>query len=142
MVYDRLRSRKGDLVRQFSGIARGALGVSLAIAALLVFIVPGCFRQNQDNSPISISNSQGRPMLSVTCSMDGSIAYVADGRNVYRYDRNASGNGESWVCILSHGQRLEMAAKHDPREPLPPEGTPEKTPDAKSGGTGPAGTGK
>lgn len=129
-------------MRQFSGIARGAIGVSIAIAALLVFIVPGCFRQNQDNSPISINNSQGRPMLSVTCSQDGSVAYVSDGRNVYRYDRNTSGNGQSWECILSQGQRLEMAAKHDPREPLPSDSVQGKRPDAKSGGTGPASTGK
>lgn len=123
---------------RFIGVAAGVVVVVILTCAA----IPGCFRQNQDNSPISINNSQGRPMLSVTCSQDGSIAYVADGRNVYRYDRNASGNGESWVCILSHGQRLEMAAKHDPREPLPPEGTQEKTPDTKSGGTGPTSTGK
>jgi hypothetical protein len=97
------------------------------IAALMAVVVasltiPGCIDQVQDNSPISISNSQGRPALSVTCSVDGSIAYVTDGRNVYRYDRNASGAAESWECILSQGRRLEMAAKHDPREPLPQDG--------------------
>jgi len=129
-------------VRQFSGIARGAIGVSIVIAALLVFIVPGCFRQNQDNSPISINNSQGRPMLSVTCSQDGSIVYVADGRNIYRYDRNAPESGESWECILSQGQRLEMAAKRDPREPLPSDGAQEKSLDTKSSGTGPMSTGR
>lgn len=47
------------------------------------------------NAGISINNSQGRPALSVTCSQDGSIAYVTDGRNVYRYDRNAPVAAES-----------------------------------------------
>jgi hypothetical protein len=101
----------------------GLIVAAALLASVLVSLtMSGCIDQVQDNSPISISNSQGRPALSVTCSVDGSIAYVTDGRNVYRYDRNASGAAESWECILSHGQRLEMAAKHDPREPLPQDG--------------------
>lgn len=104
---------------QVSSRLAGVIAGLVVVAILACAGIPGCLRQNQDNSPISINNSQGRPMLSVTCSQDGSIAYVTDGRNVYRYDRNASDAGLSWECILSHGQRLEMAAKHDPREPLP-----------------------
>lgn len=65
-------------------------------------------------------------MLGVACSTDGSVACLTDGRNVYRYDRNASGDGESWECILSLGERLEMAVRHDPREE-PPAGPQEKT---------------
>src|SRR5512133_4106861 len=95
------------------------IGVALTTAVLVSLAVPGCVDQNQDNSPISVSNSQGRLILSVACSTDGSVAYVTDGRNVYRYDRNISGVAESWECILSQGQRLEMAAKHDPRESSP-----------------------
>jgi hypothetical protein len=125
-------------MRQLSGIARDGLVASIAIAVSLSFIVPGCLRQNQDNSPISINNSTGRPMLSVTCSQDGSIAYVADGRNIYRYDRDASGAGPAWECILSHGQRLETAAKHDPREQSLLDSFREQTPDAKPGPTGSA----
>lgn len=113
----------------------GVIAGLLVVAILACAGIPGCFRQNQDNSPISINNSQGRPMLSVTCSQDGSIVYVADGRNVYRYDRSTSAAGESWECILSQGQRLEMAAKHDSREPLPAE-TQDRSPDAKSGDAG------
>jgi|GEM_PF-6166399 len=123
-------------MKSFSRSAGAAIGVSAMMAVLLVFVVPGCFRQNQDNSPISINNSAGRPVLSVTCSQDGSIAYVADGRNVYRYDRDTSGAGPSWECILSQGQRLEMAAKHDSREPLPSD-TQEKGSDVKSTPTTP-----
>jgi hypothetical protein len=44
------------------------------------------------------------------------VAYVTDGRNVYRYERNVAGPAESWQCILSQGERLEMAIQHDPRE--------------------------
>jgi len=100
--------------------ATGLILITALVAAVVASLtVPGCIDQVQDNSPISINNSQGRPALSVTCNQDGSIAYVTDGRNVYRYDRNASGAVESWECILSQGQRLEMAVKHDPREPLP-----------------------
>lgn len=100
----------------------GFMTVTAAVtAALLSLITPGC-SQNQDNSPISVHNSQGRPSLYLACSTDGSIAYVADGRNVYRYDRNAAGPAESWACILSQGERLEMAARHDPREPQPTSG--------------------
>lgn len=128
-------------MKSFSRSAGAAIGISAMMAVLLMFVVPGCFRQNQDNSPISINNSAGRPLLSVTCSQDGSIAYVADGRNVYRYERYAAGEGESWECILSQGERLEMAAKHDLREPLPPDAQ-EKGPDAKSGQATPEGQGK
>jgi hypothetical protein len=90
-------------------------------AALLSLIIPGC-TQNQDNSPISISNSQGRPSLYVACSTDGAIAYLTDGRNVYRYQHDAV-PAESWACILSQGERLEMAIQHDPCEPQPTAGT-------------------
>lgn len=113
------------------------LMVALGAAVVASLAIPGCIDQVQDNSPISISNSQGRPALSVTCSEDGSIAYVTDGRNVYRYHRNASGAAESWECILSQGQRLEMAAKHDPREPLPADSAPQSPSQAKSGGSSP-----
>jgi hypothetical protein len=92
----------------------GFMALMAAATAVLVFvIIPGC-SQNQDNSPISISS--GRAALSVTCSTDGSIAYVTDGRNVYRYERGTAGQAESWRCILSQGERLEMAIQHDPRE--------------------------
>jgi hypothetical protein len=101
-------------------------------AALLSLVIPGCVDQNQDNSPISINNSQGRLVLSVACNTDGSVAYVTDGRNVYRYDRNGSGAG--WECILSQNERLEMAAQHDPREQPPAEGAQEKAGATKSGG--------
>jgi len=99
----------------------GFMTLTAAVTAtLLSLITPGC-TQNQDNSPISISNSQGRPSLYMACSTDGSIAYVTDGRNVYRYQR-ASGPGESWACILSQSERLEMAVQHDPREQQPTTG--------------------
>ncbi|MBN1505795.1 MAG: hypothetical protein JW955_03060 [Sedimentisphaerales bacterium] len=92
----------------------GLIALAVAITAILVsFVIPGC-TQNQENSPISVSNSQGRLALSVACSTDGSIAYVTDGRNVYRY--NASGQPQPWQCILSESERLEMAVQHDPRE--------------------------
>jgi hypothetical protein len=77
----------------------------------------GC-TQNQDNSPISISNSQGR-LLSVAYSTDGSVAYLTDGRNVYRYDRNAAGPAQLWQCILSQAERLDIAVQHDAREQQP-----------------------
>jgi len=93
-----------------------ALGAALAALVVVFLTLPGCFRQNQDNSPISINNSQGRLVLSVSCNTDGSVAYVTDGRNVYRYARNVPGDRGSWECILSQGQRLEMATKYDPRE--------------------------
>lgn len=129
-------------MKPFSRIAGAAIGVSAMTAVLVMFVVPGCFRQNQDNSPISINNSTGRPMLSVTCSQDGSIAYVADGRNVYRYERFAPGEGNSWECILSYGQRLEMAAKHDSREQSPLASFLEQIPDTKASPTGPESKGK
>jgi len=91
--------------------------VALAAAVptvLMAFILPGC-TQNQDNAPISISNSGGRAALSLACSTDGSVAYVTDGRNVYRYKRRPAG-AAAWECILSQGERLEMAVRHDPRE--------------------------
>jgi hypothetical protein len=51
--------------------------------------------------------------------MDGSIAYVTDGRNVYRYV-GVSGDSPTWQCILSQAERLDIATQHDPRE-QPPE---------------------
>jgi hypothetical protein len=36
-------------------------------AAFVALVTPGCV-QNQDNSPISISHSQGRPALSIASS--------------------------------------------------------------------------
>jgi hypothetical protein len=102
--------------------ARVASVVAVVVGAVGVFAfmaIPGCFRQNQDNSPISINNSQGRLALSVTCNTDGSVAYVTDGRNVYRYVRNVPGGDGAWECILSQGQRLELAVQYDPREPPP-----------------------
>jgi hypothetical protein len=119
----------------------------MAVAAVVAVVVaslaiPGCVDQNQDNSPISINNSSGRPALSVTCSQDGSIAYVTDGRNVYRYERLAPGEGASWECILSYGQRLEMAAKHDPREQSLLNSFLEQVPETKSSPTGPENKGK
>jgi hypothetical protein len=75
--------------------------LTAAITAILAcLIIPGC-TQNQDNSPISISNSQGRLALSVACNTDGSVAYVTDGRNVYRYAGASSSQPQSWQCILS-----------------------------------------
>lgn len=112
----------------------GLAAVAIVLAAILISLaIPGCFRQNQDNSPISINNSPGRAALSVTCSQDGSVAYVTDGRNVYRYERLAPDEGDPWECILSHGERLEMAAKHDSREQSLLDSLQEKSPDAKSG---------
>jgi hypothetical protein len=91
--------------------------LTVAITAVLVsLVIPGC-TANQDNSPISISNSQGRLVLSVACNTNGSVAYVTDGRNVYRY--NASGQPQSWQCILSQAERLEMATQRDPRKEQP-----------------------
>lgn len=101
-----------------------ALGYILLFAMittiLIAVVIPGC-TQNQDNSPLTITNSEGRRSLSVACSTDGSVAYLTDGRNVYRYDRTAT--AERWQCILSQAQRLEMAHEHDPREegPTPPQ---------------------
>lgn len=93
----------------------GLMAFAAAVTALLIaLILPGC-SQNQDNSPISISNSQGRS-LSVACSTDGSVAYATDGRNIYRYERRLAGQTAAWECILSQGERLEMAVRHDPRE--------------------------
>ncbi len=88
-----------------------------ATAILIAFILPGC-SQSQDNSPISISNSQGRA-LSVACSTDGAVAYVTDGRNIYRYERRPA-SPAAWECILSQDERLELAVKHDPREQQSP----------------------
>ena len=34
----------------------------------------------------------------------------------------ATGPAESWACILSQSERLEMAIRHDPREPQPASG--------------------
>ena len=96
----------------------GLIALTAAITAILAcLIIPGC-RQNQNNSPISISNSQGRLVLSVACSTDGSVAYVTDGRNVYRY--TASGGAQPWQRILSQAERVDMAVQHDPREQQPP----------------------
>jgi hypothetical protein len=95
------------------------IAFAAAVAAILTaLIIPGCM-QNQDNSPISVSTSGGRTTLSLACSTDGSVAYVADGRNIYRYERRAAG-AAAWECILSQGERLEMAVRHDPREQQEP----------------------
>ncbi len=100
-------------------MARSAKSVGLVIliatvtAVLMSLVIPGC-TQNQSNSPISIS--QGRVALSVACSTDGSVAYVTDGRNVYRYASSAAGQAQSWQCILSQAERLKMAIQHDPNE--------------------------
>jgi hypothetical protein len=97
----------------------GFIVLTATITAVLVsLIIPGC-TQNQNNSPISISNSQGRLVLSLACNTDGSVADVTDGRNVYRYDRNSVGQTDSWQCVLSQGERLEMAVQHDPNEKQP-----------------------
>jgi len=104
----------------------GLMALAAAVTAILMpLAIPGC-KVNQDNSPISISNSQGRPALSVACSTDGSVAYVTDGRNTYRYERNPSGQAGPWECILSQGERLEMAIQHDPREQTATPGAQEK----------------
>ena len=106
-------------------MARSAKSVGLIVltatitAVLISVVIPGC-TQNQDNSPISISHSQGRLALSVACSTDGSVAYVTDGRNVYRYASSSADQAQSWQCILSQGERLEMAARHDPNEQQAP----------------------
>ena len=93
----------------------GLMAFAAAVTAILMaLILPGC-TQNRDNSPISISNSQGRA-LSVACNTDGSVAYATDGRNIYRYERRPAGQAAAWECILSQGERLEMAVRHDPRE--------------------------
>lgn len=98
----------------------GLIALTAALtAALIGLIIPGC-NQNQDNSPISITNSQGRQTLSVACSTDGSVAYVTDGRNVYRYNHDRAGQTDSWQCVLSQGERLKMAVHHDPNEPQTP----------------------
>lgn len=97
--------------RRSLGLA--VLLTSVTTAILLSCIVPGC-TQNQDNSPVNVVTSQGRRALSVTCSTDGSVAYLTDGRNVYRYA--ASGAEPAWQCILSQTQRLQMAAQYDPCE--------------------------
>ncbi len=91
---------------------------AIATAVLAALIIPGCTAVN-DNQPISIS--QGRASLSVACSTDGAIAYLTDGRNVYRYDRATAGPSGLWECILSQTERQEMAVRHDSREPAPPE---------------------
>jgi hypothetical protein len=93
-------------------------------AGIVTAHYPGC-EQNQDNSPISVSNSQGRAVLSLACSTDGSVAYVTDGRNVYRYEHRPAG-AAAWECILSQGERLEMAVRHDPREQQEPAPAPQK----------------
>ncbi len=103
----------------------GLMALAAAVTALLAPLgIPGC-SQNQNNSPISIS--QGRAALSVACSTDGTVAYVTDGRNVYRYDRAATGQAGLWQCILSQGERLDMAIQHDPREQTATPGAQEKT---------------
>jgi len=50
---------------------------------------------------------------------DGSVAYVTNGRNVYRYERQASDHVAAWRCILSHVERVELADCHDSREERP-----------------------
>ncbi|MEN6578292.1 MAG: hypothetical protein ABFD90_18250, partial [Phycisphaerales bacterium] len=61
-------------------------------------------------------------------------------RNVYRYDHNASDVAESWECILSQGERLEMAIEHDPREQPPSDGNSDKA--GQKSGDGPDAKGK
>jgi hypothetical protein len=106
-------------------MARSARSIGLVIltavvtAVLATLIISGC-TQNQDNAPITFNNSQGRGVLSVACSTDGSVAYVTDGRNVYRYAGPSSGQSQSWQCILSQSERLEMATQHDPNEQQTP----------------------
>jgi len=96
----------------------GLIALVAAVTAILTALVlPGC-TQNQANSPISVSPASGRA-LSVACSTDGAVAYVTDGRNIYRYDRRTPAGNASWECILSQAERLELAAQHDPREPHP-----------------------
>jgi hypothetical protein len=55
----------------------------------------------------------------MACSTDGAVAYVTDGRNVYRYERRGVAGTEFWQCILSQSERLEMAVQHDPNEQQP-----------------------
>ena len=96
----------------------GLIALTAAIAAVfLTLISPGC---NQNNSPISVSTVEGRRVLSVACSTDGSVAFVTDGRNVYRYERKGIEGLESWKCILSQGERLAIAIRHDPNEQQTP----------------------
>ena len=99
--------------------------IAAGTAVLTALILPGCM-QNQDNAPITVSHSPGRA-LSVACSTDGAVAYVTDGRNIYRYGRRSPAEGPSWECILSQGERLELATQHDPREPQPAPATPEQS---------------
>lgn len=87
--------------------------------AFVSLVIPGC-TANQDNSPISISNSQSRLVLSVACNTDGSVAYVTDGRNVYCYASPSPSEPQSWQCILSQAERLEVAMQHDSREQQTP----------------------
>ncbi len=96
----------------------GFIALAASAAAILTALtIPGC-AQHQNNSPISVPNSPGRAALSLACSTDGSVAYVTDGRNVCRYERRPAGPA-AWECILSQGERLEMAVRHDPREQEP-----------------------
>ena len=97
------------------GRTAGLVAFTAAATTILTALaVPGCM-QNQDNAPITVSHSQGRA-LAIACSTDGAVAYVTDGRNIYRYERRPSGPPASWECILSQGERLDLAAQHDPRE--------------------------
>lgn len=110
----------------------GFVALAAAVPAMVTaLIIPGCM-QNQDNSPISVSNAQGRAALLLACSTDGSVAYVTDGRNVYRYERGPAGPA-AWGCILSQGERLEMAVRHDPREQQPEPAPAEKPAPQKTG---------
>jgi len=95
----------------------GLIVLIAAITAVLVsLVIPGC-TQNQASSPISIS--QGRLALSVACSTGGSVTYLTDGRNVYRYASASSAQAQPWQCILSQAERLDMAIQHNAREQQP-----------------------
>ena len=114
---DLILGKEHTMVASARTIGLTALVVAAVTTALICFVIPGC-SQIQDNSPISFSNSRGPRPLGLACSTDGSIAYVTDGRNVHRYA--AADAAPAWQCILSEGERLEIAAQHDPRE-QPPE---------------------
>ncbi len=109
---------KEDMMKTVAASLALVVVTVVAVAVLMSLGLRGCVNanQNQNNSPISISKPQGRPALSVTCSADGSIAYATDGRNVYRYEHDPAGGAGTWRCILSQGERLALAIRHDPNE--------------------------
>jgi len=85
------------------------LAFSAGATAILIFAAMAGCQPNQNNSPISINNSRSRPSLSVACSTDGAVAYVTDGRNVFRYDRTPVGQASVWQCILTETERQDLA---------------------------------